>query len=77
MEINFFLMSRNSFTTKGSSLRQSCRLCPEQPCLNFSGSEQFWEKLLIRSGGRKVSVADSAVDFSICKMTLMIFTNEH
>lgn len=69
-------MRRNYFTTKGLSSLQSCYLCPEQPCLNFSDSEQFWEKLVIRSEGRKVSVAGSAVDFSVCKMALMIFTNE-
>lgn len=56
---------------------QSCYLCPEQPRLNFSDSEQFWDKLVIRAEGRKVSVADSAVDFSLCKMAFMIFTNEH
>lgn len=73
----FFKMRRNYFTTKGSSSLQSCCLCPEQPCLDFSDSEQCWEKLMISSEGRKVSVADSAVHFSVCKMALTTFTNEH
>lgn len=77
LKLLFFYKRRNCFTAKGLSSLQSCYLCPEQPCLNFSDSEQFWDKLVIRSEGRKVSVADSAVDFSICKMAFMIFTNEH
>lgn len=77
MKITLLYNRRNFFTALGLSSLQSCYLCPEQPRLNFSDSEQFWDKLVIRAEGRKVSVADSAVDFSLCKMAFMIFTNEH